>query len=79
MGGVEGMAPLRTSEESTMDNRELSILELNDVSGGDTNCKVTEVKDINMGIFGTIHIDTLQCGGGGGPLTAVSYSPYKPA
>jgi len=57
---------------------ELSFGELDGVTGGDLNCKVTEVKDINMGIFGTIHVDTIQCGGGSSG-TAISYSPYKPA
>jgi hypothetical protein len=57
---------------------ELSLGELDGVAGGDLNCKVTEVKDINLGIFGTIHIDTIQCGGGTSG-TAVSWSPPKPA
>jgi hypothetical protein len=57
---------------------ELGLGELDDVTGGDLNCKVTEVKDINLGLFGTIHVDTVQCGGGTSG-TAISYSPYKPA
>ena len=63
-----------------MNTHELSDLNLDAVSGGAANifgCKVTSVTDINLGIFGTIHVDTISCGGKEG--TAVSYSPYKPA
>jgi hypothetical protein len=75
----EGMVPSFQKQERDMntDIFELSLGDLDGVAGGDINCKVTEVKDINMGILGTIHVDTIQCGGTSG--TAVSYSPYRPA
>jgi len=63
-----------------MNTQELSDLTLDAISGGAANifgCRVTSVTDINLGIFGTIHVDTISCGGKEG--TAVSYSPYKPA